>query len=49
MSFLQEDALNTTDRKHLKLCAEYLSEERANALDKTQCETLYPMKQATLV
>lgn len=45
----QDDALSTTDRKHLKLCAEYLSEELCNALGQTQGETLDQMAQATRV
>jgi RNA polymerase-interacting CarD/CdnL/TRCF family regulator len=45
----QDGALSATDRKHLKRCKEYLSEELANALDQTQHETLDQMKQATLI
>jgi len=45
----QDGALSTTDRKHLKRCKEYLSEELANALGQTQSEALDQMKQATLI
>jgi len=45
----QENALSTTDRKHLKLSAAFLSEELGNALGQTQSEALDQMKQATRV
>lgn len=45
----QEDSLSTTDRKHLKQSAAFLSEELANALGQTQSETLDQMAQATQV
>ncbi len=45
----QGGTLSATDRKHLKRCKEYLSEELANALDQTQGEALDQMMQATLV
>jgi len=45
----QDDALSTTDRKHLKLCAVFLSEELSNALGQTQLEALDQMTQATQI
>jgi len=45
----QDDALSTTDRRQLKRCAQFLSEELANALDQTQREALELMTQATQV
>jgi RNA polymerase-interacting CarD/CdnL/TRCF family regulator len=45
----QDGALSATDRKHLKLCTEYLSEELANALGQTKRKTLDQMMQATLI
>jgi hypothetical protein len=41
--------LSATDRKHLKRCTEYLSEELANALGTSQREALDQMKKATRV
>ena len=45
----QDEALSTTDRRQLKRCAQYLSEELANALGKTQGKALDLMTQATRV
>jgi len=45
----QDGALSTFDRKHLKRCNEYLSEELANALGQTEHEALDQMQKATLV
>jgi RNA polymerase-interacting CarD/CdnL/TRCF family regulator len=45
----QDNALSTTDRKHLKRCRKILSEELANALGQTQGEALDQMTQATQV
>ncbi len=45
----QEDSLSTTDRKHLKQSAAFLSEELANALGQTQSETLDQMTKVTQV
>lgn len=45
----QEDALSAADRKHLKHCAEFLSEELANAFDQTTGEALDQMTRATRI
>ncbi len=45
----QDNALSTTDRKHLKRCKSILSEELAIALGQTQVEALDQMTQATQV
>jgi len=45
----QDDALSAADRKHLKACEEFLSEELANALGQSQGEALDQMAQATRV
>jgi RNA polymerase-interacting CarD/CdnL/TRCF family regulator len=45
----QDDALSTTDRKHLNHCTTFLSEELSNALGQSQCESLDQMTQATTV
>lgn len=45
----RDGALSATDRKHLKRCTEYLSEELANALGTSQREALDQMKKATRV
>ena len=45
----QDDALSAADRKHLKACEEFLSEELANALGQSQGEALEQMTQATRV
>jgi BMFP domain-containing protein YqiC len=43
----QGDALSAADRKHLKRCSEFLSEELANALDKPRAEVLEQMAKVT--
>jgi CarD family transcriptional regulator len=45
----QEEALSLADRKHLRRCTEFLSEELANALGQTTGETLDQMTQATRI
>ena len=45
----QDEALSTTDRRQLKRCAQFLSEELANALNQTQHKALDLMTQATRV
>ena len=45
----QEESLSSADRKHLKQCTEFLSEELANALDQTPGEALDQMTQATRI
>jgi RNA polymerase-interacting CarD/CdnL/TRCF family regulator len=45
----QEDALSLADRKHLRRCTEFLSEELANALGQTTGEALEKMTQATRI
>jgi RNA polymerase-interacting CarD/CdnL/TRCF family regulator len=45
----QEDALSLADRKHLRHCTEFLSEELANALGQTTGEALDKMTQATRI
>ena len=45
----QGDALSTADRKHLHRCTALLSEELANALDKSRNEALEQMAQATQI
>jgi RNA polymerase-interacting CarD/CdnL/TRCF family regulator len=45
----QGDALSAADRKHLKRCSEFLSEELANALDKPRAEALEQMAKVTRI
>ena len=45
----QGDALSAADRKHLRTCEEFLSEELANALGQTRNEALDQMTRATRV
>lgn len=45
----QGDALSAADRKHLQRCAEFLSEELANALDKPRSDALEKMAKATRI
>jgi RNA polymerase-interacting CarD/CdnL/TRCF family regulator len=45
----QADALSTSDRRQLKHCAKFLSEELANALGQTEREALDLMTQATRI
>jgi RNA polymerase-interacting CarD/CdnL/TRCF family regulator len=45
----QQDSLSAADRKHLKQCEEFLSEELANALGKSRDEALDRMNTATQV
>ena len=45
----QDDTLSAADRKHLKACEEFLSEELANALGHSQGEALEEMTRATRV
>lgn len=45
----QKDTLSSADRKHLKRCTEFLSEELANALGQTTDEALHLMTQATRI
>lgn len=45
----QDEALSTTDRRQLQRCTQYLSEELANALGKSQGKALELMTQATRV
>jgi CarD family transcriptional regulator len=43
----QDETLSAADRKHLKACEEFLSEELANALGQSRGEALDQMTQAT--
>lgn len=45
----QDETLSTVDRRQLKHCAQFLSEELANALGQTQGKVLDLMTQATRV
>ncbi|MGB7451011.1 MAG: CarD family transcriptional regulator [Lysobacterales bacterium] len=45
----QDEALSTIDRRQLKRCAQFLSEELANALNQTQGKALDLMTQATRI
>jgi RNA polymerase-interacting CarD/CdnL/TRCF family regulator len=45
----QDGALSAADRKHLKQCEAFLSEELANALGQTDHEALEQMARATRI